>query len=201
MTHLYLIRHGRSLWNAEGRIQGQADPPLDDLGRKQAHALAARLCSENLQMVYSSPLLRARETAEILCAAGGWPLKLDGRLKERHTGEWTGLSGSEVDARKAANPAYDWRGLGPPGGESPAALTARVAAGVDEIVAAHPEQKVAVVSHGGALNAYLRHVLGIAPDYPVHFRFGNAGWARLSLKDGHVRLLSLGDERHVEGLE
>ncbi len=201
MTHLYLIRHGRSLWNAEGRIQGQADSPLDDLGRKQAHALAARLRFESIQVVYSSPLLRARETAEILCAARGWPLKVDGRLMERHAGDWTGLSGSEVEACKAADPAYNWRVLGPPGGESAAALTARLAEVVGEIVSAHADQKVAVVGHGGALNAYLRHALGIAPDYPVHFRFGNAGWARLALKDGHVRLLALGDERHVEGLE
>ena len=70
-----------------------------------------------------------------------------------------------------------------------------------EIVAAYPEQRVAVVSHGGTLSAYLRHALGIAHDRPVHFRFGNTGLARLALKDGQVRLLSLGDERHIEGLE
>ena len=200
MTHLYLIRHGRSTWNAEGRIQGHADPPLDDMGRQQAQALAARLYTENLQMVYSSPLLRASQTAELICAAGQWPLRLDERLKERHTGDWTGLTGDEVDARLAAAPDYDWRVLGPPGGESTLALMARAAEVFAEIVAAHPGQKVAVVSHGGLLDAYLRHALGIAHDRPVHFRFGNTALARLVLKDGHVRLLSLGDERHVETL-
>jgi probable phosphoglycerate mutase len=201
VTLLYLVRHGRSTWNAEGRIQGHADPPLDDLGRRQAQALAARLQTENIHAVYSSPLLRASQTAEILCAVHGWPLWLDPRLMERYTGEWTGLMGSEVDEWMAANPGYDFRVLGPPGGESTAALMARAAEVFAEIVAAHPGQRVAVVSHGGTLGAYLRHMLGIAAEQPVHFRFGNTGLARLSLRDGQVRLLSLGDERHAERLE
>ena len=193
MTLLYLIRHARSTWNAEGRMQGHADPPLDDLGREQARALAGRLAAETFHALYSSPLSRARETAEIVAAPHALLVRFDDRLKERNLGEWTGWKGSEVDEWAAARPDYNWRLHGPPGGESRAEITARAAAAFADVLAAHPEQTVAVVSHGGLLSAYLAHLLGALPDKPVSFALANTGVARIQIYDGHVRLLGLDD--------
>ncbi len=179
MTVLCLIRHARSTWNAEGRLQGQANPPLDELGREQARALAAHLRHETFHAIYSSPLARARETAEVIAAPHGLPVRFDDRLMERHLGEWTGLTGDEVNDRYPERADGNWRVVGPPGGENQAALIARAAAAFSEIVAVHPEETVAVVSHGGTLNAYLALLLGLPRPRAVTFSFPNATLARL----------------------
>ena len=197
MTLLYLIRHGRSLWNAQNRMQGQADPPLDDTGREQARALAERLKGETFNAIYCSPLLRAKETAEIVFTAHGLPIQFDDCLMERHLGEWTGLTWEEIQARHLDRGGQaDWRMVGPPGGEGQAALVARAAAVLDEILAAQPEGQVAVVSHGGLLSAGLTHLLGVPPDRPIGFSFANGAVARVSVKDGMVRVLGL-DDHHL----
>lgn len=200
MTLLYLIRHARSTWNAEGRWQGQANPPLDELGWKQAEALAGRLRGETFAAVYSSPLDRARQTAELLARAQGLAVAVDDRLKERNVGAWSGLTEAEVRERYPEFLRGDWWREGPPGGESQAALTERTVAALGHILAAHPEDTVAVVSHGGSLNAYLLHQLGIPPGQPVSFRFVNTSYARLSVRGGRVYVISLGETDHLHGL-
>src|SRR3990172_1726506 len=97
MTLLYLIRHGRSTWNAEGRVQGQADAPLDDTGREQAQKLAQKLRDIGFEAFYSSPLSRASETAKIVAEPHDLPITLDERLMERSFGDWTGKLAAEVD--------------------------------------------------------------------------------------------------------
>lgn len=199
MTTLFLIRHARSTWNAEERMQGWADPPLDELGMRQARALAERLRGETLNAVYSSPLARARQTAEAVAALHNLPVQFDERLKERNLGEWTGLTGSEAEERfpEHWSNGRDWRIDGPPGGEGQAGVTARAAAAFADILSANLYGRVAVVSHGGTLSAYLAHLLGLPPTSAVHFALGNAAIARVRLKGGHVHVLSLGDDRHI----
>ena len=205
MTLLYLIRHGRTAWNNDGRMQGWADPGLDDLGRLQAQALARRLYSESFAAFYSSPLARSRETAEVVAAGHHMRVLYDDRLRERNLGEWTGLTFEAARQRNPECAEDDWRLPGPPGGESQAELMARVAACLDEVAARHPEGTVGVFSHGGALSAYLEQLLGIAPSRSVSFSFHNTAIARLSLRLGHghgyhVRVLSVGDDQHLNGL-
>jgi broad specificity phosphatase PhoE len=206
VTHLYLIRHGRTAWNNDDRLQGWADEPLDAVGQEQAGALAARLQAVTFDAIFSSPLRRAHETAEALAGPHALRVRLDDRLRERNVGEWVGLTLDEARARSPARFDDDWRQAGAPGGEGQAALTARVAAALDEIVAAHPEATVAVVSHGGALSALVAHALGIPIGWPVSFSFHNTAIARLGIRtDRHgsrtVRLISLGDDRHLEGMK
>jgi probable phosphoglycerate mutase len=197
MTLLYLIRHGRSEWNAANRVQGQADPPLDDVGQQQARALAEHLRGTVFAAIYASPLLRARATAEAIAAERETPLTLDARLRERHMGEWTGQTGDDLNARYGHSTHHpDWRIAGPPGGEGQAALIARMAAVMDEILAAHAEDTVAVVSHGGALNAYLRYALGVPLEKHVSISFENTAYARVQISEGRVRLLSVGEAPH-----
>ena len=200
MTTLYLIRHARSTWNAERRMQGWADPPLDDVGQRQAQALAERLKDEAFHAIYSSPLARARQTAQAIAAYHNLPIHFDERLRERNLGEWTGLTGSEADERfPEVRSNGDWRIDGPSGGEGQAEVTARAAAAFADILAAHPDDAtaVAVVTHGGTLGAYLTHLLGLPPGSPVHFAFGNTAIARVRVQNGHVYLLGLGDDWHA----
>ena len=205
MTLLYLIRHGRTEWNDLGRMQGWADPALDALGRQQAQALARRLYSESFAAFYSSPLVRARATAEAVAAGHHMRVLLDDRLRERNLGAWTGLTFEQARQRDPRLAEGDWRLEGPPGGENQADLMARVAAVIDEIAARHPEGTVAVFSHGGALSAYLEHLLGIPAERSVSFSFHNTAMARVSLRLGHghgyhVRVLAIGDDHHLNGL-
>jgi broad specificity phosphatase PhoE len=200
MTHLYLIRHARSTWNAEGRVQGQADPPLDEVGRRQAQAVAARLGSETFDALYSSPLVRARETAEAIARRCRLIVKYDKRLMEWHMGEWSGLTGAEIEAWRAAHPDHR-RSDGPPGGESRAALMTRAAAIFADIHAAYPDDhRVAVVGHGGLFSAYITCLLNLPPESPVSFHSNNTAIARLRVRDGQVAILALNDDRHLDGI-
>ena len=199
MTQLYLIRHGRTAWNNADRLQGWADEPLDDVGLAQAAALAEYLRDTAFSAIYSSPLLRASQTAAAIGQAQGLPVTLDARLRERNVGDWTGLTLEQARAQAPERfEGVDWRQAGAPGGDSQAALTERVAAALEDILTAHPESVVAVVSHGGALSAGLAYLLGLPPTGAVSFSFHNTAFARLTVRPGGagarlVRLVSLGD--------
>lgn len=202
MTHLYIIRHARSTWNAEGRVQGQANPPLDEVGRRQAQAVAARLRPESFEALYSSPLARARETAEAIAALRRLTVQYDDRLMEWHMGEWSGLAGTDIEAWRAAHPDRNHRVDGPPGGESRPALVARAAAVFADILAAHSgdQSKVAVVSHGGLFSAYVAHLLNLTPESTVSFHSNNTAISHIRLHDGRVAILALNDDRHLDSL-
>jgi broad specificity phosphatase PhoE len=202
MTQLLLIRHGRSTWNAEGRIQGWADPPLDDIGHEQAHKLARRLASDkyNIVAVYSSPLLRARQTAEEIAQTLGLPVQTDDRLKENGVGEFTGLTGQEVEQRFPAwlaslKATAEW--VPPPGGEDRDAFVNRAVSAMTDIVTHHPEQTVAVVSHGGTLGVYLAHLLEIPMRRPLSFQFDNASLSIVRVTEPRIRLFKLNDTSHL----
>ncbi|MFC1466297.1 MAG: histidine phosphatase family protein [Candidatus Brachytrichaceae bacterium NZ_4S206] len=160
MTHLWLIRHGQTDWNVQGRWQGQTPdaPPLNATGVAQAHALAETLAQQAeqaaFQALYSSDLLRARQTAEIIGLHLRLPVRLDPRLREVNLGVWEGMLGEEVALRYVAeleerkrNPVYSR----PPQGETVFELAARVGRALDDIARAHPSGDVIVVSHGLAI--------------------------------------------------
>ena len=154
---LILVRHGESTWNAEERLQGQLDPPLSERGREQALALAPILHQPPPERVVSSDLGRARETAELL----GLRPRLDRRWREIDVGEWGGRTAAEIDTQSPE--LTNWRGgpRVPPGGEPWAGFAARVAAAVDELVAAGGPWLV--VCHGGCIRVAVAHVTGADP--------------------------------------
>lgn len=154
MTHLYLIRHGQTDWNIEGRWQGHADVPLNKRGREQAAQIARSLANVGIRAIYSSDLTRAGDTAEALSTTTGLPVLYDKRLREIHQGEWQGLLVSEIQARygdqfkrRRENPFT----VAPPGGETVLQVRERVVSAIEDIVKKHPHERVAVVSHGFAL--------------------------------------------------
>jgi probable phosphoglycerate mutase len=192
VTRLLIWRHGRTEWNAAGRFQGQLDPPLDDVGRRQA-ALVAPLVAAALSgdepVVVSSDLSRAVETAGALTGLLGVDLRIDARLREHGLGCWEGLTRDEV-AERYPEQFADWRAGRPVrdrGGEEAAHVAQRALAGLADL----PEVPVAVVvTHGGTAGRLMEALLGLDADHRrVLGPLGNCSWSELVLQSGHWRLV------------
>ena len=150
MTTIGFVRHGITDWNIERRAQGQTDIPLNETGRAQARALAARLKNERWDAVYASDLSRARETAETIAAALGLTVRVDPRLREIHCGQIEGT----VEEDRVLRWGYDWAKLDL-GIETDDSMIARGMEAVMDICASHPEDRVLVVSHGALIGTLL----------------------------------------------
>ncbi len=164
---LLLIRHGQTTFNVERRLPGQlAGILLTDEGRRQAHRAAVALSALPLSAVMSSPLERARETAEIVARGWALPVRLDDRLKDTDVGRWSGQKIDEIDK---SDPA--WRAFvahptePPPGVESLAAVMERAVAAVADALR-YPEQgnTIAVVTHADVIKLIAGHYLSLSPD-------------------------------------
>jgi broad specificity phosphatase PhoE len=190
VTTIVLARHGETDWNRDNRFQGHADPPLNERGREQAAALAELLAGDGIRAVYSSPLLRALETAEIVGGRLGLPVTPVEALREIDVGEWQGLAREEV-ARRYPEAFARWLAFstGWEQGESYEELGERVLAGLRGIAAAHPRERVLVVSHGGPCRTILAAAAGVShAELRRRMRaMANCGVARLAVRDGVVR--------------
>jgi 2,3-bisphosphoglycerate-dependent phosphoglycerate mutase len=163
MATLLLTRHGETDWNREHRFQGHADPPLNAAGREQARELSARLESEPLAAVFTSPLRRALETAEAVAGAHDIPVVPEGGLRECDLGSWTGLTRSDVEQRDPEG-FRRWLeyGHGWADGESYEELGERVVATLLRIADSRDGATVAVVTHGGPIRATLAAAAGVS---------------------------------------
>jgi broad specificity phosphatase PhoE len=158
MKRLLLVRHGQSTWNAEQRWQGHADPPLSPLGERQATVAAAAAAALEPTRVVTSDLTRARQTAERLAPPALEPI-VNGSVRERDVGEWTGLTTSEIDERF---PGYREAYKAPPGLEDDKSLLARVLPALRAISADLDDGTVCIiVTHGGVIRTVER-LLGVA---------------------------------------
>lgn len=147
MTTLLLTRHGQSTWNAEGRWQGQADPPLSPFGRDQAFAASHRIGTVDL--IAASPQMRALETATIIAAQLGLePVVVNEDLRERSAGPWSGLTRAEIEEQW---PGWIESGERPEGYELDAPLFARVDAALKDLVSEYAVESMLVVTHGGVI--------------------------------------------------
>jgi broad specificity phosphatase PhoE len=178
-ARLILIRHGQTEWNATGRWQGQADPPLNDLGRAQARQTAQELISHDIDVLISSDLARARETAEIIGVAIGLPVQLEPRLREINLGDWQGLYSDEIRARWP-DEMKTWiespLAIRPPHGESIRELAARVWAAVDDLVTRYPDKCVGIVAHELPIASIIVHTSGIPLERLREYIPRNAAW-------------------------
>jgi broad specificity phosphatase PhoE len=156
MTELWLVRHGQTDWNLSGRWQGQTPdaPGLNNLGQAQAQAVLAQLKNVHLSAVYTSDLLRAKQTAELIAKPLGLTIALEPRLREINLGIWEGLLSTDIEAQypheldeRKQNPFHACA----PGGESPQEVADRVLAAVDEIARKFPDDSILIVSHGVSL--------------------------------------------------
>lgn len=208
-TEVYLIRHADALPGAEELVAGgYDDQALSELGRRQAAALAERLRALPLAAIYSSPLGRAVQTAAPTAHALGLEVQIDADLREVELGPigpeaFAGATpGERAEALRArlrdiavlALGSGKWSSI--PGTEPSAHLRARVTQAVGRIAAAHPGQRVAIISHGGAINAYLAALLDIERDY--FFPAANTAISVVRLKGEQRLLLTLNDIAHLQ---
>ncbi len=187
MSRLLLVRHGQSTWNAEGRWQGRADPPLSELGVRQAEAVAGALAGERttayeIGALWTSPLERARQTAVIVGARIGLEVSEDARLEERDAGEWTGLTRVEIEE---VWPGYLGEYRRPPSFELDEPLVVRAVEALTEIASASGGATGLVITHAGVIRAVERHLGGESQPVP------NLGGRELVGRDGG---LELGDQ-------
>ncbi len=156
MTVLGFVRHGITDWNFQERVQGQTDVPLNATGRKQAKAIAARLSNEQWDLIYSSDLSRAKETAVTIAAALGLPVIEDQRLREMHCGEIEGTTEADRIARWGTGWKKSERDLKIEDNES---IIGRGMSFVQEIANKHPQQRILVVSHGALIGLTLTRLI------------------------------------------
>jgi len=156
MASFFIVRHGESTWNALRRWQGQADPPLSDLGERQARTAAAAIGRlGRLDGIVTSSLQRARDTGALIAAETGIALEDPVEaLSERSAGAWEGLTRSEIDERF---PGFVRNGDRPAGYESDESVVRRALAAIESLAAAPAGRRWMVVSHGGVIHALERH--------------------------------------------
>jgi 2,3-bisphosphoglycerate-dependent phosphoglycerate mutase len=203
-TRVIAIRHGETAWNSQARIQGQTDIPLNDKGIWQASRLPEALADEGIEVVYSSDLKRALDTATALAVTNGLSVVVDAGLRERHFGEFEGHSYAEIEARWPSL-SERWRrrdaDFGPAGGETLAAFYARSVAAATRLIAAHPGQTVVLVTHGGVLDCLYRAATRIGLQAPRSWQIANAGIHRLLYSPEGFVLVGWNDVGHLEGQE
>ena len=204
MGRWFLVRHGETDWNVEGRAQGQMHVPLNDKGLAQAEAIAARLRPMRFTDVYASDLRRVTQTAEPIMRGRDVPLVTLPALRERGFGEWEGLTFTEMEARFPERYAALFSGddtSAAPGGESERQLYERVAAGVDRLLEAHSgdDGNLLVVAHGGSLCAAIVRLLGLPSGSMERFSSGNCGLSIVTVYEGGFAALDLlNDRNHLE---
>ncbi len=196
---IVLVRHGRTAANASGLLLGRADPPLDARGRKQATKLAAVLASEPTPVVavVTSPLQRARATAEVIGASLGAPVEVDDRLVEIDYGEWDERPFAELPDDVAAA----WRAdplFAAPGGESLAAVGTRVAGCVADLLARAAGARIVAVSHVSPIKAAVIRALGLDDDLLAwRLRLDVASITRIADGPAGPVLLSFNETAHL----
>ncbi len=201
-ARIFALRHGQTAWNAEQRIQGQLDVPLDGVGRWQAERLAQALAEEDFAAIYSSDLERARATAQALARQVGGTVRLDTALRERGFGHLEGHTWTEIEQRWPED-SLRWRrrepDFAPGGGETLRDFYARSVAAVLRLASAHPGQTIAVVAHGGVLDCLYRAALGIDLQEPRTWQLGNAAINRLLWTPEQLAVIGWHDIGHLEG--
>ncbi len=205
-TRLVVVRHGVTEWNREGRFQGHLDPPLSEVGRREADLVAERLAADDLarpKRIVSSSLARAAETAATIGRASGVGVKTDDRLMEIGQGEWEGRTHAELEVADARR-YRAWRDAAgvrqPPGGESIDSAMARVGAVLEEFATADAGT-LCVVSHGGTIRVLARLLFDLADDRSWALDVDNASIGVATLVDGRWRLDRWNDTRHLLGRE
>lgn len=191
---LILVRHGRTAANAAGLLQGRMDPSLDDVGVTQATRIGEHLrstCTEP-PLVMSSPLLRARQTASHISDE----VMIDERWQEIAYGVYEGRPLADVGAAQWAR----WRAddhFALEGGESLAALLARVQPALEDLIAVAAERDVVVVSHVSPIKAAIAWALGVGIDISWRCQLGQASISRIAVSGRGPALLSFNETSHL----
>lgn len=202
---IYLVRHGETVWNREGRYQGHLDVPLEPVGREQVERLARRLAAVAFDRIVSSDLSRCLDTARAVRARqlrppAPPPVEVDPRLREMAYGRWEGLTLADVRARfpeEAEAYRRDAVSTRIEGGESFADVMERTKTFTDELI--RESGRVLVVTHGGTLKALLFNLLGLDPHLRGRIVIDNCSLTVVRAGEGaRPRLLRMNDVAHLD---
>jgi len=200
---MVLWRHGQTLWNAEGRFQGQSDIPLDPTGEAQAERAGRLLAALRPDLIVSSDLRRATGTAAPLARLTGLDISVDKDLRERYGGRWEGLTDKEIREQYPVEHA-SWM---PPDGETSAIVAQRAAAAMQRVAERMPAgARAGVVSHGAAIRFGMGQLLGLPLEsWGILGPLANCSWSVVERRRERWRLLehnagtlpepTLGDDR------
>lgn len=204
MLRLILVRHGRTSWNVQGRVQGGGG--LDEVGRAQVAALTERLSAEPITAVYASPAWRARQTAQPLANALGLSLRRRSLLRDLNYGRYAGALVTDV-MREDPDLLQRWRTAPETvtfdGGENLAALRGRIERFISDVAAAHPEGTVVAATHDSPVRMAVAIACGL-PDSSHREEWVKTSYASvtaLEIEDGVMRLAQHNDVAHLAGLE
>jgi 2,3-bisphosphoglycerate-dependent phosphoglycerate mutase len=201
-TRIIAVRHGETPWNVDARIQGQLDIQLNDTGRWQARRVGQALSSEELSAIYSSDLARAHETARAISEAAGLPVVPHPGLRERRFGMFEGKTFDEIQHNWPEH-AHNWRKRipewePPQGGESLLQLRERVTRTVHDLASRHKGGQIAIVAHGGVLDALYRIATGQEVNSPRTWQLPNGAINRLLWTPDGFTLVGWSDTQHLE---
>jgi len=212
MIELLLIRHGETDWNVARRLQGNMDIGLNDNGRQQARALAMALRDEALDVIVSSDLQRAVQTAQEIATLQNLPCQINPQWRERSFGGFEGELISTLEQRYPAEYAA-WRAHEPDSqfpanaqgvfsGETIRQFTARIDTALKDLSAHHAGKKIAVIAHGGVLECAYRIAMQLPLNAPREVTMKNASINRFELSTSqnqhHFRLVQWGDISHLD---
>lgn len=201
-TRLCLVRHGETAWNAELRLQGHLDVPLNPTGEAQALATAAGLATVHFAAVYCSDLQRARQTAAAITRDRAGRVEFQPRLRERHYGIFQGLTYAEAEARfpddyhrfRQRDPHFTFPG----GGESLTEFAGRIENVLADLATHHQGEQVLIVTHGGVLDIVHRLASGKSLDARRDFAIPNAALNWIEYDGSRWQVVSWADKRHLE---
>ncbi|MBI4719987.1 MAG: histidine phosphatase family protein [Chitinivibrionia bacterium] len=204
MRILYLVRHGESEWNEQGRIQGYLDSGLTELGREQARYVGLELAKHPIQFAATSSAVRAFDTCSIAlgCFESPVPVEKTDSLREIRLGVWEGVKAA--DLKKDSPDQVDLWFHRPSkvrieGGETLRAFRRRIAREMERLRAEHARETAVVFTHGGVICSYLTSLLGMKLDDLWRFKIRNGSITKILFPLGKPRIELLGDIHHLNG--
>ncbi|SCG83355.1 phosphoglycerate mutase [Proteiniborus sp. DW1] len=201
MGRLFLVRHGESEWNILSKIQGQSNTNLTDLGREQARKVAERLCKEKIDIIFSSDLSRAFDTAKIIGDKLGLEVNTFEELREIKFGVWEGLTTQEI-LDKYSKEHTIWmtepHNLKLPEAESLIDLQERLLKIVNILLKNNKDKNILIVSHGASIKALILGILGIDISYYNKLTIGNTSLSIIEFRDYSPVLRVLNDTSHLK---
>lgn len=202
VKRLFLVRHGQTPWNAERRYQGITDIPLSDEGRIQAKLLAEEFKNTHIDVIYSSPLQRAHDTAKAIASVKNLDIIIEPSFREIDYGSWEGKTIPELNAlygeyhintlKYPADERYQFPGEG-----SLKNVLARILPAFNRIITENENKSVMIVAHGGILKLITIHLLGLGIDFYPKFWMDNTGVNIFDERFGDLTLIRLNDKTHL----
>jgi len=202
-TRIIFLRHGETRKNRLGIMQGDSEERLTELGREQSRRAAQAMAPYHPVKVYTSPAVRAKETAEIVAEKLGIPLEVTSLLREQSLGKWEGKSWEDIekedpDIAKKRDAEGWW--FCPPGGEPRLRVRHRMFNFCRQMEEKHPNLTVIAVSHAAALYFFFLAVLGLNPIGRQPIRTDNGAFSVIEVNEGKLRYISLNERAHLEDL-